>query len=458
MQDLLPGKSTADVSGVWKEPTSNVQQITISPPEISSSYQFPAGTTKVTWTASNAVGSESCSIYVIINDKEAPSVANCPQDIQELSDNSKAVTWVEPTFTDNVKVTKVTKSHSSGSTFQLGSTYVYYDAYDEVGNRADCKFKVELKRPPCHPPDGPVGGNKSCSSFGVTKFCTVTCPSGSQLYKASAAFWQCNNGVWTPSEQIPDCVEAVKKDANVACQENQIEMTVTDFVGNTLYCAKCPTGMHKSSSTDCSPCPAGTYNDQQGQLQCTQKCPLGTSSLPGAKSSSDCKPPCSGGQFSATGLGPNCQYCPLDTYQDKVQQKSCSPCPNGTSTLAIGADSLSKCGVRPNVTSMQPMIANIKEGDSVSVNCYASGIPTPTYLWKFLRDIPADFLGKLSQAAIKNPNGDVIGSKLTITNAAYENTGSYECRVTNTHGEDKSLVMVNVEKVIDFGSGADEPL
>ena len=71
---------------------------------------------------------------------------NCPQDIQELSDNPKAVTWVEPTFTDNVKVTKVTKSHSSGSTFQLGSTYVNYDAYDEVGNRADCKFKVELKR------------------------------------------------------------------------------------------------------------------------------------------------------------------------------------------------------------------------------------------------------------------------------------------------------------------------
>ena len=70
----------------------------------------------------------------------------------------------------------------------------------------------------------------------------------------------------------------------------------------------------------------------------------------------------------------------------------------------------------------------------------------------------ADFLGKLSQAAIKNANGDVIGSKLTITNAAYENTGSYECRVTNTHGEDKSLAMVNVEKVIDFGSGADEPL
>ena len=65
-QDLLPGKSTADVSNVWKEPTSNVQQITISPPEISSSYQFPVGSTKVTWTASNEMGSESCSTYVMI--------------------------------------------------------------------------------------------------------------------------------------------------------------------------------------------------------------------------------------------------------------------------------------------------------------------------------------------------------------------------------------------------------
>ena len=53
--------------------------------------------------------------------------------------------------------------------------------------------------------------------------------------------------------------------------------------------AKCPTGTYKSSNTICSNCPAGTYNDQQGQLQCTQNCPSGTSSLPGAKSSSDCK-------------------------------------------------------------------------------------------------------------------------------------------------------------------------
>ena len=56
-----------------------------------------------------------------------------------------------------------------------------------------------------------------------------------------------------------------------------------------LSTAKCPKGMYKSSTTDCSPCPVGTFNDQQGQTQCSQKCPPGTSSLPGAKSALECE-------------------------------------------------------------------------------------------------------------------------------------------------------------------------
>ena len=65
-QDLQPDKNTADVSSLWKEPTSNVKQITISPPEISSGYQFPAGETKVEFTATSSAGSTSCAIYVTI--------------------------------------------------------------------------------------------------------------------------------------------------------------------------------------------------------------------------------------------------------------------------------------------------------------------------------------------------------------------------------------------------------
>ncbi|XP_073252716.1 uncharacterized protein [Porites lutea] len=460
-QDLLLGKSTADVSSVWKGPTSNVElaQITISPPEISSSYQFPYGTTKVTWTASNSEGSESCSIFVIIYDKEAPTISNCPQNIHEISGGPKAVTWVEPTVSDNVKVKTVDKSHSSGSTFQLGTTYVTYTAVDDAGNSAECKFVVQLLRPKCSDPDGPVGGTKLCSSFGGNNFCTVTCNSGSQLYKTSALFWQCDtsSGTWTPSDRIPDCVEASTKDPNTACQENRIEMTVTSFVGTKTYCAKCPTGTYRSSSTDCSPCPAGSYNDQQGQLKCTQ-CSAGTSSLPGAKSASDCKAVCSAGRFSQSGLGPNCQYCPRNTYQDKVQQKSCTPCPNGTHTLSLGASKLAECGARTIINRMEPLVSNIKEGETVSVDCYASGIPAPDYFWKFLKNITASFLGKMSQADIKDGSGTLIGSKLTITGATYENSGSYECRATNTHGEDKKIAQINVAKVNDVGSGSlDEP-
>lgn len=39
-----------------------------------------------------------------------------------------------------------------------------------------------------------------------------------------------------------------------------------------------------------------------------------------------------------------------------------------------------------------PVVANIKEGESVSVVCYASGTPTPSYFWKFLKNIPGKFL------------------------------------------------------------------
>ena len=68
-EDLPPGQSEASVSSKWQEPKSNVEaaQITINPFEISSSYKFPVGQTKVTWIASNSVGSANCSIYVTLS-------------------------------------------------------------------------------------------------------------------------------------------------------------------------------------------------------------------------------------------------------------------------------------------------------------------------------------------------------------------------------------------------------
>lgn len=108
---------------------------------------------------------------------------------------------------------------------------------------------------------------------------------------------------------------------------------------------------------------------------------------------------------------------------------------------------------------VDPLIANINEGENVSINCYASGVPTPVYVWKFLEDgIPADFLGQMTQSGLTNAQGEVIGAQLNIAGATIENTGSYECRVINSHGEEMALAQVNVKQVFDNGSAGDEPL
>ena len=40
------------------------------------------------------------------------------------------------------------------------------------------------------------------------------------------------------------------------------------------------------------------------------------------------------------------------------------------------------------INRMEPLVSNIKEGENVSDDCYTSGIPAPTFIWKFLKDIP----------------------------------------------------------------------
>lgn len=75
-------------------------------------------------------------------------------------------------------------------------------------------------------------------------------------------------------------------------------------------------------------------------------------------------------------------------------------------------------------------------------------------IYKFcLVIISAEFLGQETREFLRDANKKIIGIKLTIKGAKYENTGNYECSAENTFGKAVELSTLTVNQV--FGSGAD---
>ena len=109
-----------------------------------SGSNFPVGTTTVTATATNAVGSSSCTFTVTVNDAEAP-VISCPANISVNNDanQSGATVTFAATATDCSAV-NLTYSPNSGSFFPIGSTQVTATATDSNNNSSNCTFTVTV--------------------------------------------------------------------------------------------------------------------------------------------------------------------------------------------------------------------------------------------------------------------------------------------------------------------------
>ncbi|XP_063229164.1 sushi, von Willebrand factor type A, EGF and pentraxin domain-containing protein 1-like [Bacillus rossius redtenbacheri] len=113
--------------------------------------ELPPGRHEVTFVATNPVSnsSASCSVVVLVADAERPRVLSCPQSFRVQLDpgkTSRAVTWDEPVFADNVAVLyPVYKSKSPGQQMSAGLHHVNYLAHDAAGNRATCHFSVHVK-------------------------------------------------------------------------------------------------------------------------------------------------------------------------------------------------------------------------------------------------------------------------------------------------------------------------
>jgi gliding motility-associated-like protein len=111
--------------------------------DIPSGSEFPAGTTTVTYTATDIHGNTSTETFdVIVSDGEPPTIS-CPSDITVSAGTSCGanVSWDIPAVTDCSEVT-LTADHSPGDFFPIGTTTVAYTATDEAGNKSTCNFKI----------------------------------------------------------------------------------------------------------------------------------------------------------------------------------------------------------------------------------------------------------------------------------------------------------------------------
>lgn len=106
---------------------------------------FQAGTTEVVSTAVDVYGNTSiCSFNVIVKYELLPVIENCPGDIYLEGDeqNSAKAEWIMPTATVQCGEVNIKGSHLPGDVFPIGSTTVEYQATDDSGNIAYCRFKV----------------------------------------------------------------------------------------------------------------------------------------------------------------------------------------------------------------------------------------------------------------------------------------------------------------------------
>ena len=106
------------------------------------------GQSIVTLTVADASGNtDDCIAVVTVLDTISPVINACPSNIilvPDSADCTPAVTWVEPTESDNCAVT-MTSNFSSGDNFPVGTTTVTYNAEDQSGNTASCSFTVTIE-------------------------------------------------------------------------------------------------------------------------------------------------------------------------------------------------------------------------------------------------------------------------------------------------------------------------
>ena len=91
----------------------------------------------------------SICVMFLIGDTTPPTISGCPGTqtaVLSSGASSIAVSWTEPTASDNSGVVNLVGNYAPGSSFPLGTTTVTYTATDGSGNQASCSFQVVVSQ------------------------------------------------------------------------------------------------------------------------------------------------------------------------------------------------------------------------------------------------------------------------------------------------------------------------
>ena len=201
------------------------------------SAPFMAGVTTITWTATDSSGNTASATQLIkVRDGEAPSITVPKNVMGPATSPSGAAVNYQVSATDNVAVTSVTCTRTSGATFPIGNTSVTCTAADAAGNSTSGSFDVFVY-------DAPTQMNNL-----IRYVLSLGMPSGTTnplVNQLQAAFGSSTS------------------DNHVAC------VKMSDFIG-----------MVAKKGRDIQPVPSGYMTTQAAQIMVVLACPAARLNAP----------------------------------------------------------------------------------------------------------------------------------------------------------------------------------
>ncbi len=262
--------TNATISGavaIWRAPsaTDNCGFVSLTS-TANSGATFPAGTTNVVYTATDAKSNTStCTFTVTVaatnpcaGDVTPPALI-CPANVNVTTTAKTATaTWTVPTPTDACAggVT-LNGTHAPSSIFALDTTLVTYTATDKVGNRSTCTFAVVVFNACASDTTRPVIAGCPVDitkvQVGGSATATWTAPTATDNCSTVSLFSNYISGAAFPLGTTPVVYTAVDERGNAAtCKFNVIVQVATTATcaGSILTNTSFETGFTDWFTTD----------------------------------------------------------------------------------------------------------------------------------------------------------------------------------------------------------------